>query len=73
MVKPETSLEVQIGYGLFISTAHIVWLSLVAMCFSAGMVRDRLLNVRDWVDKTFGVLLIMFGALLAAASRMHEY
>lgn len=31
---------------------------------------DRLLNVRDWIDRTFGVLLIIFGALLAAASRV---
>jgi len=70
VVKPGTSLEVQICYGLFISTTHIVWFSLVALCFSAGMFRDRLLNVRDWIDRTFGVLLIIFGALLAAASRM---
>lgn len=71
VVKPETLLEVQIGYGLFISIAHVVWFSLVALCFSAGKVRDRLLNARDWIDRTFGVLLIIFGALLAAASRVH--
>lgn len=70
VVKPETSLGVQIGYGLFISTAHVVWFSLVALCFSAGKVRDRLLNAHDWIDRTFGVLLIIFGALLAVASRV---
>jgi len=69
VVNPETSLEVQIGYGLFIFTAHVVWFTLVALCFSAGMIRERLLDVRKWVDKTFGVLLIVFGVLLAAASR----
>jgi len=69
VVKPGTSLEVQIRYGLFISTVHIVWFSLVALCFSANMFRYRLLNMRDWIDRTFGVLLIIFGALLAAASQ----
>lgn len=69
VVKPETPLMIQIGYGLFISVAHMVWFSLVALCFSAGMVRDRFLAVRHWIDRTFGGLLVIFGVLLAAASR----
>jgi threonine/homoserine/homoserine lactone efflux protein len=39
----------------------------VAACFSADAVRDRLLAVRHWIDRTFGVLLIGFGVLLAIA------
>lgn len=69
VVNPETPLMVQIGYGLFISVAHMVWFSLVALCFSAGMVRDRFLAVRHWIDRAFGGLLVIFGVLLAAASR----
>lgn len=67
VVKPETSLCVQIGYGLFISAAHIVWFSLVALSFSAGVVRERLLAVRHWIDRTFGALLVVFGFVLAVA------
>jgi len=70
LVKPETPLAVQIGYGLFIAITHIIWFSLVALCFSIGKVRERLINMRHWIDRTFGALLMMFGALLAAASRM---
>ncbi|MEN4832999.1 LysE family translocator [Pantoea vagans] len=69
VVKPETPLVIQIGYGLFISVAHMVWFSLVTLFFSAGMVRARFLAVRHWIDRIFGGLLVIFGVLLAAASR----
>ncbi len=67
VVRPETPLAVQIGYGAFISAAHMAWFGLVALCFSAGAVRDRLLAVRHWIDRAFGGLLIGFGILLAVA------
>ncbi|MEC5343745.1 LysE family transporter [Brenneria populi] len=66
-VRPDTSLAVQIGYGAFISAAHMAWFSLVAMCFSTGAVRARMLAVRHWIDRAFGGLLIGFGVLLAMA------
>ena len=66
-VRPDTPLIVQIGYGLFIALAHAGWFSLVAVCFSARAVRDRLLSLRHWIDLTFGVLLVGFGILLAVA------
>jgi len=69
VVKPETPLMVQAGYGLFTSVAHIVWFGLVALCFSAGIIRDRFLATRHWIDRTFGGLLVIFGVLLATASR----
>ncbi|WP_396333106.1 LysE family translocator [Burkholderia anthina] len=66
-VRPDTPLIVQIGYGLFIALAHAGWFSLVAVCFSADAVRDRLLSLRHWIDRTFGVLLVGFGVMLAIA------
>ncbi|RQR32397.1 LysE family translocator [Burkholderia sp. Bp9143] len=66
-VRPDTPLFVQIGYGLFIALAHAGWFSLVAVCFSAEAVRDRLLSLRHWIDRTFGVLLVGFGVMLAVA------
>lgn len=67
VVQPDTPLTVQIAYGAFISIAHIVWFSMVALCFSASAVRDRLLNVRHWIERAFGGLLVGFGILLALA------
>lgn len=65
VVRPETPLAVQIGYGGFISVAHMAWFALVALCFSTGTVRQQLLAVRHWVDRVFGGLLVGFGVLLA--------
>lgn len=68
VVQPSTPLSVQVGYGVFISVAHMVWFALVAVCFSSGAVRQRLLRVRHWIDRAFGGLLVGFGALLATAN-----
>lgn len=69
VVQPGTGLATQLGYGAFIALAHVGWFTLVALCFSAGAVRDRLLAARRWIDRLFGGLLIGFGALLALASQ----
>lgn len=69
VVQPGTGLATQLGYGAFIALAHVGWFTLVALCFSAGAVRDRLLAARLWIDRLFGGLLIGFGALLALASQ----
>jgi len=69
VVRPDTALTVQIAYGLSIAGAHTVWFSLVALCFSAGMVREKLLAARQWIDRIFGGLLVSFGILLAIAQR----
>jgi len=69
VVNPETPLAVQLGYGLFISLTHLLWFSLVALCFSIGMLREGLLAARHWIDRTFGGLLIVFGIALALMKR----
>ncbi|NQE51869.1 LysE family transporter [Herbaspirillum rubrisubalbicans] len=67
VVRPDTPMPVQIGYGAFISVAHVAWFGLVALCFSAAAMRDRLLAVRHLIDRAFGGLLIGFGVLLTMA------
>ncbi|MDH1868153.1 LysE family translocator [Pseudomonas sp. GW6] len=69
VVQPSTGLATQLGYGAFIAVAHVGWFAVVALCFSAGPVRDRLLAARRWIDRLFGGLLIGFGTLLALASQ----
>ncbi|MBB3937267.1 LysE family transporter [Aureimonas phyllosphaerae] len=68
VVLPTTPLGVQIGYGAFISAAHVVWFAIVATFFSAGRVRSRILRVRHWIDRLFGGMLVLFGVLLARTS-----
>ncbi|MDD0967717.1 MULTISPECIES: LysE family translocator [Pseudomonas] len=69
VVRPDTGLTTQIAYGLFIAGAHVAWFSLVALCFSAGSVRERLMAARQWIDRAFGGLLVSFGVLLTLAQR----
>lgn len=72
VVEPTTPLLVQVGYGGFIAAAHVVWFALVALFFSTGMVRVRLLRLRHWIDRTFGALLVGFGVLLATTSAVRQ-
>ena len=67
VVSPHTALGVQIGYGLFIAAVHVFWFAAVALLFSAPGVNARFLRLRRGIDRTFGGLLIVFGALLAIA------
>jgi threonine/homoserine/homoserine lactone efflux protein len=69
VVRPDTGLPVQIAYGLFIAGAHVAWFSLVALCFSAGSVREKLMAARQWIDRAFGGLLVSFGVSLTLAQR----
>ena len=69
VVRPDTAVTVQVAYGLFIAGAHAVWFSLIALCFSAGTVREKLVASRQWIDRIFGGLLVSFGVLLTIAQR----
>lgn len=65
IVSPNASLQQLILYGLFISATHIVWFMLVAYCLSAESVRKKVTNIRHWVDRCFGALLVALGITLA--------
>ncbi|WP_425320669.1 LysE family translocator [Gemmobacter caeni] len=66
VIQAETPLATRIGYGLFISFAHVVWFSTVSLFFGAPSVQQRILRLRPWIDRIFGVLLIGFAIALAA-------
>ncbi|MGH8081018.1 MAG: LysE family transporter [Lysobacter sp.] len=68
VVQPTTPLAQRIGYGAFVSATHVLWFGAVALLFSHGEVRAGLLRWRRAVDRTFGGLLVGFGALLAGSA-----
>jgi RhtB (resistance to homoserine/threonine) family protein len=65
VVAPDTPLAVQIGYGLFMSVAHILWFTLVALFFSNSSIRSRIIGYRHWLERVFGAALALFGLSLA--------
>ena len=68
VVHPDTSTLVQIGYGAFISLAHLVWFGLVAVFLSTDVIRERVFKVRHVIDRVFGALLVSCGLAIASAS-----
>lgn len=68
VVQPSTPLAARIGYGAFVSATHVLWFGLVALLFSGGSLKTRLLGARRWIDRAFGTVLIGFGGLLAGSA-----
>lgn len=65
IVDPNTSIPIQLSYGLFMSLAHFFWFSLVSMFFSKSEIRDRLLDHQKAVNRSLGFILLFIGLWLA--------
>lgn len=66
VVAASTPLPVLLGYGLFMSLAHVLWFALVAVLLAQDGLRQRLLGVQLWLNRGIGLLLMALGSLLAA-------
>jgi len=64
VVKPDSALLTNVAYGLFMSLSHWLWFSLVALFFSAELLRQRLLARQSILDKAIGAALMLLGAML---------
>ncbi|MCG2835275.1 LysE family transporter [Photobacterium sp. WH77] len=65
IVSPDTSLLLQSGYGLFMSLAHWIWFSLVALFFSQQALRHKMLSKQGPINRTIGSILMLLGGSLA--------
>lgn len=68
VISPQTSLAVQLGYGAFMSLAHLVWFLLVALAFSSIPAQRLVSTVRHHAERGIGVALVCLGIVLALAS-----
>ncbi|MCQ9615698.1 LysE family translocator [Paenalcaligenes niemegkensis] len=64
VVKPDNSLVLNMSYGAFMSFAHWVWFSLVALFFSNHILRRLIIKQQRAVDRAIGVSLIVLGGSL---------
>lgn len=68
VVQPGSSLAVNFGYGAFMSLAHWLWFSLVAVFFSSAVLRRAMLERQRLVDRVIGVALIGLGLAVVFAN-----
>lgn len=64
VVQTGSSLSANFAYGAFMSFSHWVWFSVVALFFSAEVLRQRMLKKQHIVDKVIGTALIGLGGCL---------
>lgn len=67
VVQPGSPLAVDFAYGAFMSFAHWVWFSLVAVFFSSAGLRKAMIERQVIVDRLIGVALIGLGLAVAVA------
>lgn len=64
VISTQNSIWLNLSYGLFISFAHWLWFSLIAIFFATPVVRNKILNYQFIMDRTIGALLILLGISL---------
>ncbi|MGW0871820.1 LysE family translocator [Streptomyces sp. NPDC002740] len=67
VVSPGTPVRQQIGYGLFMSLAHLLWFGVVAVFFSHDRMRTLMLRCQRVLNKVIGSVLAGLGVSLALA------
>ncbi|MEU4212435.1 LysE family transporter [Streptomyces sp. NPDC026206] len=65
VVHPDTALWRQIGYGLFMSLAHLAWFALAALFFSNDRLRAKMLRSQILLNRVIGTVLVGLGVALA--------
>ena len=70
IVQPDTPLIIQTGYGAFISLAHLVWFTIVAMLLSSPPIRQKLLDKQRIVNRCIGILLCLLGGMLLLSDQL---
>ncbi|MFJ3226618.1 LysE family transporter [Streptomyces sp. NPDC086783] len=67
VVGPGTPVLRQVGYGLFMSLAHLLWFAVVAVFFSHERMRSLMLRGQRVLNKVIGSVLAGLGVSLALA------
>ena len=65
VVQPDSPLLLDFAYGAFMSVAHWLWFSLVAVFFSSTALRRAMIERQRLVDRVIGLALIGLGLAVA--------
>jgi RhtB (resistance to homoserine/threonine) family protein len=69
VLSPDLPVPTLVAYGAWIMVLQWLWFSLVALVFAHPRVRDRLLAVRHWIDRAFGVAMVALGLRVLVTAR----
>lgn len=69
VLSPDLPAPTLIVYGAWLMLLQWLWFSLVTLVFAHHQVRDRLLRVRHWIDRAFGVAMVALGIRVLTTSR----
>jgi threonine efflux protein len=61
VLSPDLPTSWLVIYGAWLMILQCLWFSLVATAFAHHVVRDRLLSLRHWIDRTFGLAMVLLG------------
>ncbi|QTF08900.1 LysE family translocator [Brenneria izadpanahii] len=65
VVNPQTPWLFQLGYGVFMSLAHFVWFSLVALFLTAPLLQDKIRRGYAWINRIVGCGLMILAGMMA--------
>jgi len=68
VTSPDTSVWTKIGYGAIMAGGVFLWFVLVTVFFTLPSVRQGFLKIKLWMERSFGVLLTLFGIGLAVTT-----
>jgi len=64
VVSAQTPISMQIGLGIFIAFAHLVWFSIVALLLTNAGIKDFVLKFKKWLERLTGICLLGLGVKL---------
>jgi len=68
VTSPATPLWTQVGYGVIMAGGVFFWFVLVTLFFNLPAVRLQFLRAKLWIERSFGVLLTLFGIGIAVTT-----
>ncbi|MCF6178120.1 MAG: LysE family transporter [Geopsychrobacter sp.] len=69
VIKPQTPLWVQLGYGVYMALATALWFSVLSLFLTRPGVRSFFRRFGHWAERVMGAVLIALGIRLAFISR----
>lgn len=69
VIKPQTPVWVQFGYGIYMALATGLWFSALSLLLTRPQVRGFFSRFGHWAERGMGAVLIVLGIKLALAGR----